>query len=101
MSKSIYISGPMTGLPDFGYPEFRRVAEGLRALGYVVLNPAENEKPDVSEQELWSAYMRMAIAQLVKCDEIHMLRGWSKSRGAKIEHQLAIDLGMLVSGAPA
>lgn len=94
----IYIAGAMSGLPDLNYPAFHAAAKSLRDLGYAVENPAENPVPPC---ESWEAYMRMAIAQLVKCDEIHMLRGWSKSRGAKIEHQLAIDLGMLVSGAPA
>lgn len=94
----IYIAGPCTGLPELNYPAFHAAAKGLRDLGYAVENPAENPVPPC---ESWEAYMRMALAQLVRCDEIHMLRGWSKSRGAKIEHQLAIDLGMLVSGAPA
>jgi hypothetical protein len=45
--------------------------------------------------------MRMAIAQLVQCDEIHMLRGWKESKGAKLEHEIAQQLGLLVSGAPS
>ena len=94
----IYIAGAMSGLPELNYPAFHAAAKALRDLGYAVENPAENPVPPC---ESWEAYMRMALAQLVRCDEIHMLRGWSKSRGAKIEHQLAIDLGMLVSGAPA
>lgn len=96
--KPIYVCGPMTGLPDLGYPEFNRVAKGLRALGYTVLNPAENPVPPCGS---WEGYMRMAIAQLVQCGEIHMLRGWSQSRGARIEHRLAVELGLVISGAPA
>lgn len=88
----------MTGMQDLNYPAFNRVAKDLRALGYTVENPAENPAPACGT---WEAYMRMAIAQLVRCDEIHMLRGWSQSRGAKIERRLAEDLGLIVSGAPA
>ena len=93
--KRTYISGPMTGLPDANYPEFNRVARELRELGYQVENPAENPRCDS-----WEAYMRLAIAQLVKCDEIHMLRGWKQSRGARVELLIAQTLGMVVSGAP-
>lgn len=94
----IYVAGKMTGEPDLNYPAFNRAARDLRALGYHVENPAENPEPPCGS---WEAYMRMAVAQLVTCDEIHMLRGWSQSRGAKIERELAGHLGLIVSGAPA
>jgi hypothetical protein len=38
--------------------------------------------------------MRLAIAQLLTCDHIHLLDGWQRSRGATIEARLAADLGM-------
>ena len=94
----IYIAGPCTGLPELNYPAFHAAAKGLRDLGYAVENPAENLVPPCGS---WEAYMRMALAQLVRCDEIHMLRGWSKSKGANLERWVATQLGMLVSGAPA
>lgn len=96
--RAVYIAGPMTDMPDLNYPEFNRVARQLRELGYQVENPAENPAPPCQS---WEGYMRLAIAQLVKCEEIHMLRGWSNSRGARIEHGLARDLGLVVSGASA
>jgi hypothetical protein len=88
----------MSGLPDLNYPAFNRVAKELRALGYEVENPAENPEPPCGTR---NGYMRMALAQLVKCGEIHMLRGWSKSDGAQIEHWVATRLGLIISGAPA
>jgi hypothetical protein len=39
--KKIYLSGPMTGLPDLNFPAFHAEAARLRALGYDVINPAE------------------------------------------------------------
>ena len=47
---AVYLSGPMTGLPDFNRPAFHAAAAALRAQGYVVINPAEvdlglNRKP--------------------------------------------------------
>ena len=87
----IYIAGPMTGLPDFNYPAFHAAAQKLRSLGHEVLNPAENPVPPCGT---WAGYMRLALAQLVQCDCIVLLPGWSDSRGALIERKLAQALGM-------
>ena len=83
----------MTGLPDFNYPAFNAEAARLRALGFHVENPAENAAPPCGS---WAGYMRLAIAQLVTCDAICLLPGWSASRGASIEHDLAVHLGLAV-----
>jgi len=90
----IYLAGPMTGIEDFNYPAFHEQAARLRALGYTVLNPAENPLCDS-----WEGYMRLAVAQLVQCDAVALLSGWSDSRGALIERALAFDLKMPVCAA--
>lgn len=89
----IYIAGPMTGLPEFNYPVFHQVAATLRAAGYDVINPAENPKPRCGT---WQGYMRMSVAQVASVDCLVMLPGWDHSRGAKIEHALATDLGLKI-----
>jgi len=94
--KRIYVAGPMSNIKDFNYPAFNLVAAELRAQGHHAENPAENPAPPCGS---WEAYMRMAIAQLVTCNEIHMLPGWKESRGAKVEYQLAKILGLTVTGA--
>ncbi|OBS10807.1 DUF4406 domain-containing protein [Acidihalobacter prosperus] len=91
----IYIAGPMTGLPDNNYPAFHRMADELRAHGYHVENPAENAS-NPPPCGTWTGWMRLAIAQLIRCDHILMLNGWQNSRGALIEHRLACDLGLTV-----
>ena len=88
----IYLAGPMTGLPEFNYPAFNAEAARLRALGYAVENPAENEAP---ADKTWSGYLRLAIAQLVTCDTVALLPGWEKSEGAKLEHHIACHLGIV------
>jgi hypothetical protein len=90
----VYLSGKMTGLPDFNYPAFNEAAAKLRALGLEVCNPAENPAPPCGT---WTGYMRMALRQLVDCDCIVLLPGWSDSKGALIERRLAQALGMAVS----
>ncbi|WAX22827.1 hypothetical protein MAJJADAN_00065 [Pseudomonas phage Amjad_SA] len=87
--KRVYISGPMTGLPDFNYPAFNAEAARLRALGYHVENPAENP-----EQPCWEDYMKVAIRQMLTCDTIAVLPGWGKSRGAWMEVSIAERVGM-------
>lgn len=89
MKPRIYIAGPCTGLPDNNYPAFSQEAARLRAIGFTVENPAENQ-----QQVDWQSYMRVAIAQLVKCDAVALLPGWQLSRGAMVEHRLAISLGI-------
>lgn len=91
--KRIYVAGPMTGLPDCNYPAFNDAAKRLRELGHTVLNPAENPAPPCGT---WQGYMRMALAQLVQCEQVVLLPGWSESRGALIERWLAQVLGMEV-----
>ena len=89
--KTIYLSGPMTGLPQFNYPTFYAAAAKLRALGYVVENSAENPEPLCKS---WAGYMRLALAQLVRCEIIVRLPGWQNSRGAVIESSISRILGM-------
>ncbi|WP_309679448.1 DUF4406 domain-containing protein [Polaromonas sp.] len=92
--KRIYIAGPMSGLPEYNYPAFNRAAKQLRSLGYHVENPAENPEPVC---KTWQGYMRMAVAQLVTCDTVALLPQWHTSRGASVEHRLALDLGLRVA----
>ena len=93
MSNVVYISGPMTGLPELNYPAFNSAAEKLRTLGYIVENPAE-AKAEVWWK--WEDYMRSAIVQVTKSDTIVTLPNWENSRGAKIEVKLGFDLGLEV-----
>lgn len=92
--KRIYIAGPMTGLPGFNYPAFNAEAARLRALGWYVENPAENP-----EQDCWENYLRLGIAQLVTCNVIALLPGWTRSRGALLEVDIAQQVGIVVTDA--
>lgn len=89
----VYVAGPMSGLPELNFPAFHKAAADLRAKGFEVVNPAEiNADPTAG----WNACMRQDIAQLVTCDELAVLPGWQRSRGATIEMRLAADLGMRI-----
>lgn len=87
----IYLAGPMTGIPEFNAPVFHAEAARLRALGYVVENPAEVKLP---EGATWADYMCADIPLLLKCDTVALLPGAIYSRGARTEANLAAQLGM-------
>jgi hypothetical protein len=89
--KRIFLSGPMSGLPEENYPAFNAAAAKLRAAGFHVENPAENQKC-----ETWGAYMLLSVAQLLTCEPVVRLPGGEKSRGARRENDLAIDFDMLI-----
>ncbi|QYC55130.1 hypothetical protein SEA_BOILGATE_50 [Mycobacterium phage Boilgate] len=91
----LYIAGPMTGLADFNRPAFRVMADRLRRKGYRVVNPAE--LPGETLNNPWDWYMRRDLAELVKCDGIVLLPGWEQSKGARLEHHVAVTLGMTVT----
>jgi nucleoside 2-deoxyribosyltransferase len=90
------LSGPMTGHPDFNYPAFNRAGEQLRRAGFHVENPAENRAP--SPAPTWQDWMRLSLAQLLRCDAVVMLPGWWRSKGARIEWAVAKLLGIPVFG---
>ncbi len=98
--RRIYISGQITGLP---YEEFKaRFAEAerkLQAEGYIVVNPlkieVDPEEVDANkhtEEEVWQAFLRADIIELMKCEVVYMLPNWEHSEGATLEHRIAQGL---------
>jgi hypothetical protein len=97
-TEAIYISGPMTGLPELNFPAFAAATQELRGQGVNVINPAEHDEiPDMP----WSFYLRKDIRLLMNCNAIHMLDGWTKSKGARLERHIAVEMGFAVTGAVA
>jgi hypothetical protein len=94
----IYVAGPMSGIEDYNFPAFNAAAAKLRAEGWQVENPAEHELADNLE---WADYMAYDLTRLGLCGAIHLLPGWSKSKGAMIEWNIARSLGMKVQFANA
>lgn len=94
---TLYVAGPMTGLPDFNYPAFYKAEEQLRAAGYEVENPARNELKGRPEGEpMWLSFMRMSLVQISRVDGIALLPGWGDSEGAKLEAHIGQGLKLPV-----
>lgn len=92
----VYISGPMSGIAEHNFPAFFDAEDRIAAHGFMVENPARNVK-HTHLPDAWETWMRLAIAQLVRCGEMVQLPGWENSAGAKFEHEIALRLGIKVS----
>lgn len=90
--KKVYLSGPITGLSENEYKSAFNSAElWLTSLGYDVGNPTSYDPiPDGT----WEDYMKRDLKLLLDCDYIFMLEGFSASKGAMIELNLAVSLGI-------
>jgi hypothetical protein len=81
--KLLYLSGPMSGLPNLNREAFNEAAKLLRKKGYKVINPPELDR--YNPQRSWEGCLRRDITELMACDKIATLPGWKKSRGATLE----------------
>ena len=120
----VYISGPMTGLPDLNRTAFDAAEKRLTAQGHFVINPHRISELFGTAEELSESFeifyaidgkdnyilkdeldKRASIARAVmdadlaavrSCDAIYLLRGWETSRGAKKELAEALRLNLRI-----
>lgn len=116
--KSVYIAGPMRGIPEFNFPAFMEAADTCRRAGLKVYNPAQedidlrgftaegltgNEDLSALGFDLTEALTHDLSIIAHKADAVVVLDGWEKSKGAQAEVALARALGKPVFdilGAP-
>lgn len=115
----VYVAGPMRGIPEFNFPAFHAATAKLRADGWFVFSPAENDikqhgvdvsRGNATGDETKAAKehgfnLRVALGQDLaficgEADAIYMLPGWENSKGARAEIATAIALGLLIIYAP-
>lgn len=88
-SQTVYISGPITDIPDLNKPEFLKYEKALLALGYNVINPHNiTAHLDISKFT-WEDFMTIDIPFLLICENVVCLDGWQSSKGARLEIALA------------
>ena len=87
----IYISGPITGVPDYKthFAEAKVLIQNLHA---EPVSPA-----DTKEGLTYKEYIDTGLWQLMACDMICMLPGWQNSTGASLEYEYAkaVDMPIL------
>jgi len=91
----IYVSGPMTGLPESNYPAFHAVTKRLRAAGHIVYNPAEFKNFEI--RRAFAAYSNFIC---LEADKLILLPGWEKSLGVSAELALAKNCGIEIEEWP-
>jgi Asp-tRNA(Asn)/Glu-tRNA(Gln) amidotransferase A subunit family amidase len=90
----IYISGKISGIEDTAPQLFQEAEDMLLAAGYEVVNPM---KLPHNHDKSWGAYMKEDIEAIRdNCTHIYMLKNWRESRGARIEINEAMDLGLTI-----
>ena len=93
MNRTAYLAGKITGLPKADVKDkFNMMATELSGMGYQVV------KPDAvyDDTKTWDDAVRNDIRKMLECDEVHLLPDWQDSRGAQLERDIALRLGMQV-----
>jgi hypothetical protein len=87
----VYIAGKVTGMDyNEAFTMFVQHEHLLMSQGYKTINPLRIIPANCN----WEIAMCIGICAMVKhCDKIHMIENWTDSNGARIEKQLAEDLG--------
>lgn len=114
--KKVYLAGAMSNIPYFNFPEFFKAADTLRAQGYEVFSPAEQDIktygdfwkscPLGSHDELlnkegpiptYREVLRVDLNWILDhAEAIALIPGWEKSKGVKAELALSECLGLEV-----
>jgi hypothetical protein len=95
--QKIYISGKISGIEAEAEKLFAQAEELLISQGYEVVNPFKLEH---NHDKSWISYMRVCIIALCSCDCIYILKNHSTSKGALIEIDIAIKLGLDIKLEP-
>ena len=90
--KKIYISGPIAHYDlDERKLAFLKVYHELSAKGHEPVNPFDN---GVEQGNHYQVHMKADIKMLLECDAIYMMPGWYKSKGCKLELDVASSCGL-------
>lgn len=94
-----YLSGGMTGYPEYNYPKLKSVTELLRKDDYNILSPHENpayelteDDPGYDEEARWQYYMALDKEKVEASTAILLMVGWPESRDSRTELSWSLDL---------
>lgn len=89
----VYIAGKVSGMEMQARVFFKRAEIKLLLQGHDVINPMELEH---DHDKTWQSYMRECISAMMRADALYLLPNWRESKGARIEVQLAHNLGIKI-----
>jgi len=82
----IYVAGQITGLDEFEYTgNFNYCSSVVKRLGFIAVNPLTLPK-----RKTWIGYMVQDVFELLLCRNAYFMDNWPESKGAKIEHFVAV-----------
>ncbi|MDR0675737.1 MAG: DUF4406 domain-containing protein [Elusimicrobiota bacterium] len=94
MKHRLFLSGPITNIDDYR-KRFDQDDNLLTSKGWAVANPTRMGLeifPDTEDG--WKDCMKETISIMIKCNGVALMDGWEKSRGSKIEKEIADILGI-------
>jgi len=114
-----YISGPMTGIKYYNFPEFNDVEFFLKKKGFEIINPVDitlkvlkkfipnlflnpedydgiekicQQHPEIS----YETFLEEDLKEIEKCHCIIMLSGWKNSKGSLKEYEHAKENNLVL-----
>lgn len=87
-----YLSGIMSGMPDYNYNLFYEIEAELIRIGFTnIHNPARHPK-----QSSYEAYLEYDLNVIKQCKVMILLPQWFTSLGVRREVKLANELGLQI-----
>ncbi len=103
MKRKIYIAGKVTGLPKKEVEIlFNRADRLITSLGHISINPTKiipsspNNMTDEEAENFWIKAMEVLLPEVMRADYIYMIPNWCESKGARIEHNLAVEMEKMI-----
>lgn len=110
--RQAYIAGPMRGVKEFNFPLFDEVRDYIKALGWTAVSPADHDRDlgfdwtgaQGTSEEIAAAgadrteFIRWDLAIILSpfTTDIVMLPYWWKSQGARLERDVAKQIGLRI-----
>lgn len=94
-TQTVYLSGPMTGLPDYNREAFNMRAEAFKQQDYTVRNPADISITHGTDKA-YTFYLKRALRMMLEADVVYVFGDWHKSKGCWFELWVAETLGMTI-----
>lgn len=99
--QTVYLAGPMRGYPRYNFDAFHEAAAHLRALGVLVVSPAEMDEDlgfdpdrDVADEAFVEDALRRDFEAIAQVDAVVFMDGSRFSSGALAEDEVALALGL-------